>query len=81
MASATEKMETQISPIERDSEGFAQVKSKTRKRKIQGDVEMEEFPEDQVDTAPKRPNLPPISGEKLHVCEIHMQVNDIVMRI
>merc|ERR1719419_145129 len=50
--------------MEKTDESFAKVKTKSRKRKLPGQIDME-VTSDLSETAPKRPNLPPISGDKL----------------
>ena len=47
---------------------FVKVKTKSRKRKLQSEDGTQESAMDTSEVAPKRPNLPPISADKLTVC-------------
>ena len=47
-----------------ENDGFVKVKSRKRKSQTDGDSSK---PMETSESAPKRPNLPPISGEKLTV--------------
>ena len=46
---------------------FVKVKTRSRKRKLQDEGESKESSMDTSETASKRPNLPPISADKLTV--------------
>ena len=65
MADTSPREETQM---EQKEEEFKQVKKKSRKRKLKEDDVATTSSMDTSETAPKRPNLPPISAEMLVVC-------------
>ena len=67
MAQLPESASTELMDTKPDNDGFVQVRTKSQKRKID---EIEEGTEQRMDitkTFKKRPNLPPISGDKLMV--------------
>ncbi|XP_013407698.1 RNA-binding protein PNO1 [Lingula anatina] len=51
--------------MDSEQEEFSRVKRKSRKRKLQQAEEAGQTSMDTTEAAPKRPNFPPISGEKL----------------
>jgi hypothetical protein len=68
MAELSERSSKEMMDLKSNSDGFVQVKHKSQKRKVD---EMEEGSEKRMDfttIVKKRPNLPPISGDKLMVC-------------
>lgn len=63
---AEEKMSTtRVDEMNVQDEEFKPVKTKSRKRKAQETTSEQEEHMDQSETQPKRPNLPPISSDKL----------------
>ena len=59
--------ETCVAKMSTDSDDFQQVRRKSRKRKMVEDKQAKDTAMDTSDSAPKRPSLPQISGERLMV--------------
>ena len=79
MADSEADRTTVGSKMEDKSDGFVPVKAKSRKRKMGDMPEGATVTMDTSESAPKRPSLPPISGDKLmvrrlHICLLHSAV-------